>query len=60
MAKNRTKKHSCKDHWHWECLGDMRIYREENNKKIYKVRCGICGREDEVDSSGKPIREEKP
>ena len=54
---SKKTKHSCKDNWHWECVGDMRVYREENKNKIYRVKCGICGREEEVDSNGKPLGE---
>ena len=34
----------------------MRVYREENKKRIYRVTCGICGREAEVDSEGKIVK----
>lgn len=51
--KLKPHKHWCSDHWHWEQLGGMRLFREEGRQKIYKVRCGVCNRHAEVNSAGK-------
>ena len=50
---SEVPKHKCHQNWHWHQLHGMRLFREVGRRKVYDVRCGICGRSAEVDSSGR-------
>lgn len=51
----KPKKHKCKDHWYWEQIGGIRVFREIGKLKVHRVFCGVCGKAEEVDSAGNTV-----
>jgi hypothetical protein len=49
---DRKAKHRCRDHWEWETVKGIRIFREVGRERLYNVKCAVCKRESRVTARG--------